>query len=127
MQTLVKLDRLPKGNTIEALELLQQAWVEHDIAIHRSKQYLRLASVLYAAILLVGVATVTSSTVFNEGSLRDQPSMVELSQHIVFGLSMLSTALPSILQPPRITQSVSITAHQNNSPSPPRPAPRPPP
>ena len=31
VQALVKLDRLPKENSIEALKLLQMAWVHHDV------------------------------------------------------------------------------------------------
>ena len=31
VQALVKLDRLPKENSIEALKLLQMAWMHHDV------------------------------------------------------------------------------------------------
>ena len=92
MQTIVKLDRLPKENTIEALELLQQAWVEHDVTVYVSNQYLRLASVLYALILFVGVATVACTTGFTDPSLASL-DMRGLEQHTVFALSMVNTVL----------------------------------
>lgn len=97
VQTLVLNDRLPKENTTETLELLQQAWCEHDVAVLLAKRYIRLASALYALILLVGVAIVACTTVFADISPADASQPHPLApiepQHIIFGLSMLNSIL----------------------------------
>eukprot|EP00937_MAST-01D_sp_MAST-1D-sp2_P004274 g4274.t1 len=96
VQTIVKLDRLPKENTVEALELLQQAWVQHDIAVYAGNRYIRLANILYAFILVIGVATVICTTSFADASVaRRFGTMLgtESEQHVVFALSMMNTAL----------------------------------
>ena len=89
VQVLVTSDRLPKHNSKQALQLLQQAWREHDVAMWLSRRYMRLADVLYAVILLVGVATVTCTTVF----AHNLHLASGYSEHIIFGLSMVNTAV----------------------------------
>jgi hypothetical protein len=93
VQNLVKLDRLPKENTVESLELLQQAWSKHDIAVYLSGQYLMLSKVLYAMILFVGIATVTCTTAFADADRRDLESVTDLREHLVFSLAMANTVL----------------------------------
>ena len=54
-----------------------------QVAIHLADKYVRLASVLYAMILLVGVATVACTTVLAN----------DTQQHAVFALAMAQTVL----------------------------------
>ena len=89
VQSLVTLDRLPKKNSRQALELLQQAWCEHDIAIWQSRRYLRLADTLYALILVVGIATVACTTAFVQDVLLSNG----INVHLIFSLSMTNTIL----------------------------------
>jgi len=95
VQTLVKLDRLPKENTLEALELLQMAWAEHDIAMHLSKKYERLSHLLYALNLLIGVAIITFGIIEGRSLALFTVEDVGHSalQHVVFGLSLLSSVV----------------------------------
>ena len=89
VHSLVTLDRLPKMNTRQELELLQQAWCEHDIAIWHSRRYLRLADTLYSLILVVGIATVACTTAFVHDALLSNG----INVHLIFSLSMINTIL----------------------------------
>ena len=48
VETLCRTSRLPRENSIEALELLQRAWAQHDVTIYLAKTYKRLGRLLYA-------------------------------------------------------------------------------
>uniref|UniRef100_A0A7S0XXN4 SMODS and SLOG-associating 2TM effector domain-containing protein n=2 Tax=Hemiselmis andersenii TaxID=464988 RepID=A0A7S0XXN4_HEMAN len=97
LSTLVKLDRLPAENTLEALELLQQAWIEHDIAVHLAAGYKRMARLLYSLYLFIGLVIVTVTTV--TGYLLQTPDNAEIAAHLqdaVFGLSLFSSFVLTI-------------------------------
>ena len=105
VKELVRLDRLPKENTLEALLLLQQAWVSFDVCMYLSRWYKRLSRILYAILLLIGILTVafTILTTVDGLSLASLPTpsasteerqrLVGNMKHVVFGLSLASTVV----------------------------------
>lgn len=64
VDTLCRTSRLPRGNSLEALELLQRAWAQHDATINLARWYKRLGRLLYALYLVIGQATVACTAVF---------------------------------------------------------------
>jgi hypothetical protein len=65
MSTLVQLDRLPKRNSLEGLELLRHAWNEYDVAVLLAQRYKRLFKLLFIVRLLLGFLVVASATMSN--------------------------------------------------------------
>jgi len=55
---LVRLDRLPKENSIEGLRLLRAAWDEYDVGMHNAGRYKMIAKVIFVLQLLVQVLIV---------------------------------------------------------------------
>jgi hypothetical protein len=90
LRQLVKLDRLPKRNTIEGVHILRDAWCEYDIASHLALRYKHLAKTLFLLQLLVGIAIIVVGTA--DSVLLD----TEQSRHIVFALSLVTTLLISL-------------------------------
>jgi len=81
---LVKLDRLPKYETIEGLYLLRDAWDEFDVCMALGSHYKTLSKVTYALLLLLGIATV-SCTVFQVMSLNNSGPSEGLCQSLSNG------------------------------------------
>ena len=92
VRRVVKLDRLPPHNSLEGLELLMEAWCEHDIADYHATTYKILAKLLYALQLLVSWALVLIGTLkYVEADWNT--TMEQSWQHIIFGLSAAGTFL----------------------------------
>ena len=98
IDVLCRSSRLPKENSLEALELLRGAWMQHDVAIHLARRYKSLGRILYMLYLMVGLATVSVSSVFLEkgvesvGTVNVDQDRGQM-QHILFGLSMLGSVV----------------------------------
>ena len=106
VETLCRTSRLPRENSIEALELLQRAWAQHDVTIYLAKTYKRLGRLLYALYLIVGQAAVAVTAVFFALGL-DEPSAWAANttladeeapsrgpmQYTLFGLSMAGSCV----------------------------------
>jgi hypothetical protein len=50
-----RMDRLPKANSLEALEIIKDAWNVVDIATHVAKQYKLIAKASYVFLLFLGL------------------------------------------------------------------------
>ena len=72
---LVKQDRLPPHTSLEGLELLRQAWCEHDVAVYLGKRYQRLSRFLYALYLLLGITIIVLSVLQSEGDNLSLPTV----------------------------------------------------
>jgi len=90
VRQIVKLDRLPATNSLEGLQLLQEAWCEYDIAMHLANRYKLYSKVLFALQLVLGWAIVfigTAEKEFADNHLVDTSGW----RHIVFGLTLTAT------------------------------------
>ena len=61
IRELVKIDHLPKAESLEGLMLIRDAWDEYDITMSKANEYKIMSLSLYATLLALGVATVTCS------------------------------------------------------------------
>lgn len=115
---LVRLDRMPKRNTLEGLLLLQDAWDEYDISMAMAKRYKYAFKVNFLLQLVLGLLVIIASTIVSvifEGChvdtlLLQQHGLNTSSQwrkygvecsveasigHAIFALSMLISLLVS--------------------------------
>jgi len=95
LNTLVKLDRLPTQNSLEATKLLQQAWNEYDIALHLASWYKRMSRFNYWLYLLIGICIV-SLTTLNGTFLQSNAELARNVQHSMFGLTLFSSFILTI-------------------------------
>ena len=84
--------RLPSENSVEALELLQRAWNQHDVAMHLAYFYKRLGHLLYLLYILVGQATIAVTAVFLALGSCDDADPIAM-QYTLFALSMAGSVL----------------------------------
>ena len=94
VRQIVKLDRLPATNSLEGLQLLQEAWCEYDVAMHLASRYKMVSKLLFALQLALGWAIVfigTAEKEFGEKNIADTSHW----RHIVFGLTLGATLLIS--------------------------------
>jgi hypothetical protein len=62
---IVKRDKLPPKNTLEAQQILRNAWNAVDICVYNAVRYKRVAKLSYVAQLLLGIVVIVF-TVFRE-------------------------------------------------------------
>lgn len=114
VRQLVRLDRLPKANTLEELHLLREAWCEYDVCMRLATWYKRLSKFLFAMQLLMAwsivlVAALRSQTssgggavcATNASGIADAAatSTIELASllgQVLFSLSMAASFLISL-------------------------------
>lgn len=104
---LVRLDRLPKTNPLEGLELLRSAWQDYDVAMMFAGRYKCWCKFLFVLQLLlgwavVGVAAIAAFLETNEatklfGWTIDESDTVALQlKYALFGVSLTMTLLLSL-------------------------------
>ena len=94
VRQIVKLDRLPRTNSAEGLQLLQEAWCEYDVAMHLANRYKMISKMLYILQLVLGWAVVfvgTAEKEFADKGVADTSDW----RHIVFGLTLGAAVLMS--------------------------------
>lgn len=126
VQYLVKLDRLPKQNSLEALQLLREAWCSYDVVMLLASKSKCWSKFLFSIQLLVAWFIVVGSTLKSQLSYGDSLSvsgraqvpalhlssgnissaradnvafitnMYSIAGHVVFGLAVLATFLKSL-------------------------------
>ena len=89
VDTLCLTSRLPSENSVEALELLQRAWNQHDVAIHLACFYKRLGHLLYLLYILVGLLIVGLS-LQKEDCGNATPRAIQVT---LFALSMAGSVV----------------------------------
>jgi hypothetical protein len=104
---LVRLDRLPKTNPLEGLELLRSAWQDHDVAMMFAGRYKCWCKFLFVLQLLLGwsvvavaavavfLETSAASTIFELGPVEAETYSLQLKS-ILFGVSLTMTLLLSL-------------------------------
>ena len=111
VQHLVKMDRLPKENSLEALLLLREAWNNYDVVMLLGEQNKCRSKFLFALQLIVGWLIVVGATLngrvlsliesfepnySNESSIRIDITIEESLQHIVFALAISASLLTTL-------------------------------
>ena len=103
IQELVKLDRLPRQNGVEAMRLLKRAWCEYDVAMHLAGQYKVIGKIVFFAELLLGWFLVVIATTQTNLNSKDSPwdlpagsDVVPNLEHSVIALSLLASLVYSI-------------------------------
>ena len=96
LNALVQTDRLPKSNSLEGLQLLQEAWCECDIADYLANRYKLVTKMLYLLQLSVAFLVILASQV--------QFKILELESatDIVFLLAVLhggAVSIDGVLRP----------------------------
>lgn len=96
LNALVQIDRLPKSNSLEGLQLLQEAWCECDIADYLANRYKLVTKMLYLLQLSVAFLVILASQV--------QFKILELESatDIVFLLAVLhggAVSIDGVLRP----------------------------
>ena len=76
----MKLDRLPKENTLEAMLLLRRAWNGHDVAMHLAARY----KVRALAVLTVSDHLVTHEALPSDQREQSFGDMVEIALNAAF-------------------------------------------
>ena len=82
------MDRLPERNSPEGLELLQQAWVHYDVAVHLAQRYKLVSKVVFICRLVVGWLVVLFAT--------SRYLSWWGGDDLIFGLSLLVSLLLSV-------------------------------
>ena len=93
VSSLVKLDRLPKENPLEALLLLRRAWSEYDVCVHLSGQFKLWGKLLFAAELAVAFSVVC--VIVYRNALIEGGTNKERLTTVTFTLSMITSLLIS--------------------------------
>ena len=96
VDTLCRTSRLPRENSVEALELLQRAWNQHDVAVHLARFYKRLGRLLYMMYIMVGQATIAVTAVFlalGYGDADDESTDPGHMQYTLFALAMAGSVV----------------------------------
>lgn len=94
---LVRMDRLPKDEQLEGLQLLRDAWDEYDMKTYLSKRYKLFSKFLYMMLLGTGILTVVLTVWFYEDRGTESSRVQEGEiQHSVFGTSLLSAGIVSV-------------------------------
>ena len=88
---LVKLDRLPKNNSLEAMLMLRRAWCRHDICIHLAEQYKFIGKLLFVLELLVSWTIVFIATAKTDIMMHAKDG-----KNVIFGLSLVASLLLTI-------------------------------
>ena len=89
IKDIVQLDRLPKENTLEGLQLIRRAWCQHDVCVHLARSNKFWCKFLFLMQLLVGWLLVFVG-------VQDfmEP---EVTKHVLIVLSSLTSLLISIV------------------------------
>ena len=125
VHALVKNERLPKRTSLEGLELLQQAWNEHDVASHLAGYYTVCSHAFYMCYLLLGVATVVFTVMHSEGFDGDGQGAGTF-EHLIFALSLASSMVLSLQGGPSLNPNPDPNPNPNPKPNPnPNPNPNP--
>ena len=92
MQRVVRIDRLPECNSIEATRILCQAWDSVDLFVLESKRSKRIAKLSYVLLLFLGAAAsvVTTLSINRPDIISDS-----LRGSLVVGLSLAGAAIAS--------------------------------
>ena len=61
LRNLVKLDRLPRRNSLQGMYLLRQAWNEYDLAMSMASKYKFKSKLVFALVLLLQTMTVVAA------------------------------------------------------------------
>ena len=85
---LVKQNRLPRENSLEALKLLQTAWDEYDVAVHLARMYKRRAKMLFALQLALAWLVVVANTPYSQQQHSQHDMCITGSQEALFDLNM---------------------------------------
>jgi len=102
---LVKLDRLPKENTLEGLLLLQDAWRDYDVATYLASSYKITFKILFFLQILLGYLAISGATLAEYLKRMDPGSELgDQFEQVVFFLSLSVSLLVSI---DALTQSKS--------------------
>ena len=92
---LVKLDRLPKDNSLEGLLLLREAWCEYDVSMALAGGYKLVCKILYAVQLLFTWLVVLSSTLA-VSSVPALDGSGGVLREVVFALTVVVACIVSI-------------------------------
>ena len=93
--SLIKIDRLPVETPIEGLELLRQAWDEHDVAVYLGNRYSLLSDIFYLLYLALGACTVTLTVFHSKAQATNLQHEDTLSKSIFF-LALASAFILSV-------------------------------
>ena len=74
---LVRLDRLPKGDTLEGLHLLREAWCEYDVAMHLADRYKFISKLVFIVqlILVWSIVVCTYLSIYDGSSALGDADM----------------------------------------------------
>lgn len=92
---LVRLDRLPKANSLEELLLLREAWCEYDVSMHLATRYKRISKLLFAVQLLLAWGIVLVAALRGDETIFVAANF-ELMGHVLFALSMAASLIISL-------------------------------
>eukprot|EP00931_Biecheleriopsis_adriatica_P105153 TRINITY_DN79725_c0_g1_i1.p1 TRINITY_DN79725_c0_g1~~TRINITY_DN79725_c0_g1_i1.p1 ORF type:complete len:938 (+),score=120.38 TRINITY_DN79725_c0_g1_i1:158-2971(+) len=86
---LVRLDRLPKRNSVEALELLQGAWCEYDVAMMLAGRYKRLFKTCFLSYLILTWLVVASATALPSVDANQRQAFADAVFAFTIAISLL--------------------------------------
>ncbi len=93
---IVKRDRLPSSNSLEAQQLLRSAWTIVDICVYNASQYKRLAKGLYLVQLGLGLVVIVL-TMFRNELWNDDSSAAEADDSLKMSSSVGTFITASVL------------------------------
>jgi len=93
VNTLIKGDRMPKENSLEALLLLRAAWDLHDECSHIASLYKRFAKFTFVVFLVISVVTTAATVGRPEDIGVAWGSFKSRRSEIIFLISMLGSLI----------------------------------
>ena len=94
VNSLVKLDRLPKTESLEALCLLRRAWSEYDVCVYLSGKFKLLGKFLFVLELLVGL-TIVNVSVVRINVAESEQAKTSFAM-VIFVLSMVASLIIAV-------------------------------
>ena len=98
---LVRLDRLPKENSLEGLLILRSAWRDYDVAMHLATRHKCWSKCFFAVQLLLGWLVIALGAAASYGR-RWQPATeiftmyIPISSNVVFAVSLALAIILSV-------------------------------
>ena len=96
VSSLVKIDRLPADTPLEGLELLRQAWNEHDVAAYLGWWYTVWSNVFYLVYLALGISTVTLTVLHAKAEILNEAVETKSLSNAIFCLALASAFVLSV-------------------------------
>jgi hypothetical protein len=113
---IVKRDRLPSQNSLEARQLLRSAWNIVDICVYNAGKYKNTAKVAYCVSLVLGMGVIVCTVFRNDiAKLFDNEDLPNIAVFVLASILTVLTGMTTFLKPDRRWRELRAVAESVES------------